>query len=62
MPRLHRLHYNGDGKADILWQSSSGEAAIWTLTGTQLQASTLIHDTNNHVVTPGTQWEVATTT
>ena len=54
--------YNGDGKADILWRASSGQAAIWTLTGTQLQASTLIHDAGNHVVNPGTDWQIARTT
>jgi hypothetical protein len=54
--------FNGDGKADILWQSSSGEAAIWTLTGTQLQASTFIHDNDYHPVNPGNLWQIAPTT
>ena len=28
--------FNGDGKADILWQHDSGQAAIWTMDGTTL--------------------------
>ena len=26
--------FNGDGKADILWQNDSGRPAIWTMDGT----------------------------
>jgi hypothetical protein len=26
--------FNGDGESDILWQNTSGEAAIWEMNGT----------------------------
>ena len=26
--------FNGDGKADILWQNDNGQAAIWLMNGT----------------------------
>jgi hypothetical protein len=26
--------FNHDGRSDILWQNSSGEAAIWEMNGT----------------------------
>jgi hypothetical protein len=25
--------YNGDGKADILWQNNNGQAAVWFMNG-----------------------------
>ena len=25
--------FNGDGKADILWQNDNGQAAIWLMNG-----------------------------
>ena len=25
--------FNGDGKADILWQNDSGQAAVWLMNG-----------------------------
>ena len=25
--------YNGDGKADVLWQNSSGEVYVWEMNG-----------------------------
>jgi hypothetical protein len=28
--------YNGDGKADILWQNNDGTAAVWLMNGTSL--------------------------
>lgn len=34
--------FNGDGYADILWRSVTGEGAIWTMNGTQVTGSTLL--------------------
>ena len=29
-------YFNGDGKADILWQNSDGTPAIWLMNGTSI--------------------------
>ena len=29
--------FDGDGKADILWQNSNGQAAVWLMDGTSLR-------------------------
>jgi hypothetical protein len=31
--------FNGDGKADVLWQNSSGARAIWLMNGTTYSSS-----------------------
>ena len=30
--------FNGDGKADVLWQNTSGSRAIWLMNGTAREA------------------------
>jgi hypothetical protein len=34
--------FNGDGKADILWQNTDGAADIWLMNGTTLLSGTLL--------------------
>ena len=41
--------FNGDGRADILWQNDSGEAAIWEMNGTNILAAATIAN-------PGPTW------
>jgi hypothetical protein len=36
---LHSLHFNGDGKSDILWRNTNGTVAIWEMNGGQVLAS-----------------------
>ena len=31
--------FNGDGKADVLWQNSSGARAVWLMNGTTYSSS-----------------------
>jgi len=44
--------FNGDGKADILWQSDSGQAAVWLMNGTSVLSSA------NVGPNPGPTWHV----
>jgi hypothetical protein len=44
--------FNGDGRADILWQNDSGQAAIWLLNGNNVVGGGLV-STN-----PGSAWHV----
>ena len=46
--------FNGDGKADILWQNSDGTPAIWEMNGTTIIGAAAL--TN-----PGPSWHVAGT-
>jgi hypothetical protein len=42
--------YNGDGKADILWQNADGTPAVWLMNGTSLISGA------NAGFDPGTNW------
>jgi hypothetical protein len=44
--------FNGDGKADILWQNTSGQAAVWQMDGHSLIAGA------NVGFNPGPAWQV----
>jgi hypothetical protein len=44
--------FNGDGKADILWQDDSGQAAVWLMNGTTVLT------TGNVGTNPGSPWHV----
>ena len=43
--------FNGDGKADILWQSTSGARAIWLMNGTVHISSVSLGNVDN-------QWKI----
>ena len=46
--------FNGDGKADILWQNSStGEVYIWLMSGT-----TILSEASPATVAPSTNWVI----
>lgn len=48
----NRSDFNGDGKADILWQNTStGQRIIWLMNGTSLQSSV-------NLGTLGTSWSI----
>jgi hypothetical protein len=50
--RSNRSDFNGDGKADILWQNTStGARMIWLMNGTALQSSV-------NLGTVGTSWRI----
>ena len=52
-PALVPTHnFNGDGKADILWQHDSGLPAIWTMDGTNITGGAALPN-------PGPTWHVA---
>src|SRR5256885_16728640 len=44
--------FNGDGKADILWQTDAGQAAIWLMNGTTPISGDLVG------ANPGPSWHV----
>ena len=53
-PSWHALgtgDFNGDGRADILWQNSNGEAAIWEMNGTNVIAAASLGN-------PGPDWHI----
>jgi hypothetical protein len=50
---LRSNDYNGDGKADILWQNLDGQPAIWLMDGFNL-----ISGTNVGPFNPGPAWHV----
>ena len=53
VPGLVPTHnFNGDGKADILWQHDSGLPAIWTMDGTNITGGSTLPN-------PGPAWHVA---
>jgi hypothetical protein len=41
--------FNGDGKADILWQNTNGTPAIWEMNGTSILTAGVLPN-------PGTSW------
>ena len=44
--------FNGDGKSDILWQNTNGQAAIWEMNGTTVIGAALVGSN------PGPSWEL----
>ncbi len=44
--------FNGDGKSDILWLNTNGQAAIWLMNGTTPTSEALVG-------APGPSWHVA---
>src|SRR5438309_1877602 len=44
--------FNGDGKADILWQNANGQAAVWEMDGLNLISG------SNVGFNPGPAWQV----
>lgn len=38
-PPTDRHDFNGDGKSDIAWRDSSGNAAVWLMNGAQVSQS-----------------------
>ena len=44
--------FNGDGKADILWQNDNGQAAIWLMDGTDVLAQSAVGSN------PGPSWHI----
>ena len=45
--------FNGDSKADILWQNDDGTPAIWTMDGTNVMSMGAAGSFN-----PGSDWHV----
>jgi len=45
--------FNGDGKSDIVWQSSDGTPAIWLMDGTNVLSTSAAGSFN-----PGSDWEL----
>ena len=44
--------FNGDGKADILWQNDNGTPAVWLMNGTGVTAF------GPQLVDPGSSWHI----
>src|SRR5258708_26640928 len=45
--------FDGDGKADVLWQDDSGQAMVWLMNGTTVLT------TSNVGANPGASWHIA---
>jgi len=43
--------FNGDGKADVLWQNSSGACAIWLMNG-------ITYSSGVYFGTAATSWNI----
>ena len=43
--------FNGDGKADVLWQNTSGSRALWLMNGTTFGSSIFLPSV-------ATSWEI----
>ena len=50
--------YNGDGKADLLWQTDGDALAIWEMDGTHIAAADYTKIGATPVGRPGTDWHV----
>ena len=48
--------FNGDSKADILWQNTNGTVAIWEMNGLQIAAANVVGS-----VAPTSGWQIAGT-
>jgi hypothetical protein len=46
--------FNGDGKSDILWQNTNGEAAIWLMNGISPISEPVVGN-------PGSSWHIVGT-
>ena len=44
--------FNGDGKADILWQNDNGMPAIWTMNGTTPISYASLSNVGRHGMSP----------
>jgi hypothetical protein len=51
--------FNGDGKSDILWESTSGNADLWSMDGTQLLSDHRVVDRQGGLTQMGSEWHVA---
>jgi Ca2+-binding RTX toxin-like protein len=50
--------YDGDGKADLMWQTDSGALATWQMDGTKITAASFIKIGSTPTGTPGSDWHV----
>ena len=50
--------HNGDGKADLLWQTDGGAVAIWEMDGTQVTDASYTRAGSTTVGTPGSDWHI----
>ena len=49
---------NGDGKADLIWQTPSGQVAVWEMNGTQVVGAGYLAVGNVQGTTPA-DWTIA---
>jgi hypothetical protein len=52
--------YNGDGKSDILFNGPSGQLAMWSMNGFQIQSAQGVNDGSTPMLL-GAGWQVAPT-
>jgi hypothetical protein len=50
--------YSGDGMNDILWQTNSGQIAIWDMNGTHITAAAYTRTGATNVGAPGPDWHL----
>jgi hypothetical protein len=53
--------FNGDGKSDILWESTSGTANVWSMNGTQLVSAAPVENAQGGLAQMGSEWHIVTT-
>ncbi len=49
--------FNGDGKADVLWRNTSGQLAVWTMSGSTITSSGFVN-ANGTIAAPDASWNV----
>jgi hypothetical protein len=59
---LGTADFDGDGKADLLWRTDSGDLAIWEMNGTQIKAADYLRIGQSAVWAPGADWHIVGTT
>jgi len=50
--------FNGDGTSDVLWNTDSGQVAIWEMIGTQVIAADFTKVGASNVGAPGADWHL----
>jgi hypothetical protein len=51
--------FDGDGKADILWETDNHALAVWEMNGSQIKSASYLTHAGGNVGAPGADWHVS---
>ena len=51
--------FDGDGNNDLLWETTGGALAVWTMNGTQIKSADYVKNGGSIAGMPGSDWHVA---